>query len=1234
MSSKRSYLDSLNAGRSRKAHASLEELNRSLESLGQKLERSRDMPAMRDERAPRRSQWAETDMNFRERPSEDWRSRAAAPSARVNEQPYAPRREDDGSMGRIASELKGLREELRQQMTAGIRREFDVLRSEVERASASQASVRADAELGVEFERLSDAIHALSERGDDKSINMLRLELEQVKGVLDSLAREETVLSVDRRWDDFNTRWSTLENKLSGSLTRNGDPALGALSARLEQISDAVNGLPESLSLRSLEDKVRTLAGAVDQFTSQQDRRGSDFNALIEERLDEISRAIVATTSTLQAPHVDPEPFERIEARITSLAHQLEELAEDRPSSEVIDRLSFLSQRVDEIAERASVPEKSVERLGRQIAAIADRIENAPPAMQAEHILQGMEQRFEMLSQMIDRRQDDALEHGQALFRDLERRLEGVAERLDERNAPSLDNAGIMSAIDQRFSDLAQKLEGRAADPVGGVLMRELESRLENISTRLETSTAHVAAINPDLIRSLESQVNNLSRHLSEPGARGDLGDIGPRLDHIEKSIAGNRDSVLEVAREAAENAVRSFSGSPTEAAAVAGLADDLKSLEALNRRSDERNTKTFEAIHDTLLKIVERLGSLENTPRESRQAGVKLSVDDAPSLAPVEAMSLDMRGEKRSDAKRTPAEAAVAAAVAALDSDNGETVEGGGRMRSMLGGLSRALGSKKERAEPQLAGADLPEPQAEAPTLDLDEPLDPKNANQPLEPGSGAPDLQAIMRRVRDERGQPVRHNETDAAKSDFIAAARRAAQAAAADAGMVRKSPDSSGKGGRSSIGDFLKNRRKPILMAAVAVMLALAGLQLGKAFMADGSETASKAEPAIEQTAEIAPAPAEPIASATSEDPGQVRMVDMPPETGEPDLAGQQVPPEELVEEASPAPSPMAPDAATETAALPEQQSAAASPEPNPGAGSPAAESSAPATQTAIAGIPVEAGPVALREAAEAGDAKALFEIGSRYAEGRGVKTDLPAAAKWYEKSAEMGFAPAQYRIGNFFEKGTGVERDIPKAKTWYQMAAEQGNASAMHNLAVLYAMGADGTADNESAARWFLQAAELGVKDSQFNLGILAAKGVGMPQDLEESYKWFALVAKAGDRDAAAKRDEIANALRPEQLERARATTELWKPKPVKAEANSFEVPEGWTESQAKTASVDMKKAVRNIQVILNKNGYDAGGADGVMGGKTKTAIAAFQKDNGMEPTGEIDEKLVRVLLEKK
>ena len=55
------------------------------------------------------------------------------------------------------------------------------------------------------------------------------------------------------------------------------------------------------------------------------------------------------------------------------------------------------------------------------------------------------------------------------------------------------------------------------------------------------------------------------------------------------------------------------------------------------------------------------------------------------------------------------------------------------------------------------------------------------------------------------------------------------------------------------------------------------------------------------------------------------------------------------------------------------------------------------------------------------------------------------------------------------------------------------------------------------------------------------------------------------------------------------------------------------------------------AVRDVQLILNEKGFDAGRPDGVMGARTRTAIARFQADNGMEPTGEVDDTLVGVLL---
>lgn len=1335
MNSKRSYLDTLNAGRQRRPQTTLEQLNQSLETLEQRLERTREDPVARPElRQPDPRQYGADARYPAARPAGQQRwyedpqpaSRPKSPiqGAAAFEQNYQAiardidrvRGQEDGvaMVGKIAGELRGMREELRHQMTASLQREFEALRKDIERAFQSGArpgaSAKGSAELGLEFERLSGAIQTLAEKSDDRSVNMLRLELEQVKAALETLAREESVQKVDRRWDDFDRRWTAFEDRVDADQRkRSDDPGLSALTARLEQISNAVNNLPESLSLRSLEEKVRTLAGAVDHFASQQDNRGSDTLGMIDERLDEISRAIVASTVAAQANSFDHEAFERIERRIDSLASQIEEVAQDRPGNAVMDRLSTLSGRVDELAGRANLPEQAMERLAKQIALIADKIDQAPAMPDADYIFHGLEQRFDVLSSMMERRQGDAIEQGNMLFRDLERRLDEVADRLDQR-MPQIDSAGIMDAIDARFTALAKRMETRVPDPAGEAAIRGLESRLEDISSRLDASAAQVAGIDPALIRSLEAQVAGLSAHLSRPSTPlPEFEDISPRLNEIEKSLAGTRDSILGAAREAAENAVQSLAGSSANTTAVSGLAQDLKTLETLTRRSDERNSRTFEAIHDTLLKIVDRLGSLEPgepveamselldaapvEPSNWRGARRPKMAVDAPSMdidqpLPLTGDLTDLDGRAaailrnepgaRGDlgglgmGTRTPAEAAAAAAMAALGSDTiVEKNEQAGGRRSMFGGLARAFKGKKEADIPPLAGS---APSAPIPSVDLDEPLDPKMANRPLEPGSGAPDLNAIMKRVRDERGQPAKPSDTDAAKSDFIAAARRAAQAAAAEADALKRQSTVTGPVKALRIGDLLKARRKPILMGTTAILLALGALQLGKAFFADPAQVASNdvapivasqpvqtasldaaGQPKMDaQPAAVESAPdhtvrqAEPSAPATKDDMAAQSMIATPP--------GAE-PPMDAAPTAEPVPAPVASVTSADANQAVSGETASAAPASTVPVAAEAADTDAqpmateptaakdttgavppadasPAMTTKF-DIPADAGPAALRDAAASGDAKALFEIGSRYAESRGGKEDMAAAAKWYEKSAELGFAPAEYRIGNFYEKGIGVARDIKKAKTWYQLSAAQGNASGMHNLAVLFAMAADGVTDNESAAHWFQAAADVGVKDSQFNLGILAAKGVGMKQNLEESYKWFALVAKTGDKDAAAKRDEIANALRPEQLERARAATELWKAKPLDAAANSADIPESWQDGAPQTtASIDMKKAVQNIQRILNKNGYDAGGADGKMGQKTKTAIMAFQTDNKMPATGEVDEKLVKALLARK
>ncbi len=197
-------------------------------------------------------------------------------------------------------------------------------------------------------------------------------------------------------------------------------------------------------------------------------------------------------------------------------------------------------------------------------------------------------------------------------------------------------------------------------------------------------------------------------------------------------------------------------------------------------------------------------------------------------------------------------------------------------------------------------------------------------------------------------------------------------------------------------------------------------------------------------------------------------------------------------------------------------------------------------------------------ALIRAAERGDAKAQYLYGLRFAEGEGVPQDDVKAAEWIAKSADQGLPIAQYRMGVLFERGKGVSRDLGTAMEWYERAARAGNRKAMHNLAVIYADGSSGQPDYAQAARWFQAGAELGLKDSQFNLAILFERGLGIQPDLIEAYRWYAAAAAQGDADARARVAAIEQKLSADDLTKARALAERFRPKPMNPAANEAPV----------------------------------------------------------------------------
>ncbi|MEW6257027.1 MAG: hypothetical protein AB1592_13825 [Pseudomonadota bacterium] len=226
----------------------------------------------------------------------------------------------------------------------------------------------------------------------------------------------------------------------------------------------------------------------------------------------------------------------------------------------------------------------------------------------------------------------------------------------------------------------------------------------------------------------------------------------------------------------------------------------------------------------------------------------------------------------------------------------------------------------------------------------------------------------------------------------------------------------------------------------------------------------------------------------------------------------------------------------------------------------AGTPAA--AAPVKAPDAASLPMPPVSEALRTAALGTDAQAAYELGLRYADGRGVETNTEAAMKWLAVAVARGSVPAAYRLGTLYEYSA---RNALEARRLYAWAAERGHVRAMHNLGVLATEGVDGQADWAGAVAWFRKAAQLGLADSQHNLGVIYARGLAGETDLVEAFKWFAVAAAQGDTSSARKRDEVARRTDAASLTRAQALAAAFVPGIADPKANTVAAKPEWTQA---------------------------------------------------------------------
>ena len=170
---------------------------------------------------------------------------------------------------------------------------------------------------------------------------------------------------------------------------------------------------------------------------------------------------------------------------------------------------------------------------------------------------------------------------------------------------------------------------------------------------------------------------------------------------------------------------------------------------------------------------------------------------------------------------------------------------------------------------------------------------------------------------------------------------------------------------------------------------------------------------------------------------------------------------------------------------------------------------------------------------RRAAEMGDLEAMRSLVICYNTGQGrlqgrLRIDETKIMEWYKKAAEAGNARAMCNLGYAYAYGQGgLRKDETKAVEWYQKAAEAGNARAMYNLGLCYHNGQGGlTKDTSKAVEWYQKAAEAGYAGAMWNLGACYEEGVGMlTKDEAKAMEWYRKAAEAGISVAAERLQEL-------------------------------------------------------------------------------------------------------------
>ncbi|MGJ5176046.1 hypothetical protein ACQR16_18990 [Bradyrhizobium oligotrophicum] len=892
--------------------------------------------------------------------------------------------------------------------------------------------------------------------------------------------------------------------------------------------------------------------------------------------------------------------IESIENEIRSLSRRIDENRQSGVDGQALAGIERALTDIREVvgalkpAEQLAVYDEAIRNLGAKLDLILRANDDPGTVQQLESAIAALR------TIVANVASNDALERLSGDLRQLSSKVDQVTQARDSHD--SFHDS--FAALEQRIAALTSTLESRERPVAAPDNSAQIEDALRGLSDRIDR--LQVGNDGSSAITHLEQRIGYLLERLE---ATND-----PRGGNMTRVEDGLQDILRYLERQQATFAALAESRSQRESTQDGGLIDmvkrELSDIRFSQTETDRNTQDSLEAVHNTLGHVVDRLAMIEGDLRN-----VRATTSQPAALPPLAPPIEPPMPAARAPVPQAFAEPARAEPSYRPELPNPAAAQAAVPMTSPAAPPSAFAAAPRDFHAAAAQAAPLPPPIPPKAIADILEPHAAQAArpaaivpelppDHPLEPGTRPPGRTASpaerIAASEDALSELPAGKREPVSTSSFIAAARRAAQAAAAaqpvDAKKAKKdkpkekakeppkdvakeapkepakakikekptaSLTSEGDEEVSTIGSKIRS----LLVGASVVVIVLGTFKFAMSLLDTGStpppvspmESQSEAPRAQMPSASpsLSPRPATPdqnVPSLTSPTPIDRQSYNRSMPTESETIAMLAIP-QDTEKQAA---------AGDVTGTIPTAAN-----------GQKLGLVQVPASEK----LPDAIGGMGLRNAALKGDPTAAYEIGVRFAEGKGIAANYEEAAKWYDRAAQAGLIPAVFRLGTFYEKGLGVKKDADVARRYYVVAAERGNAKAMHNLAVLDADGGGKGANYKSASQWFRKAAERGVADSQFNLGILYARGIGVEQNLAESYKWFTLAAAQGDADAGRKRDDVAKRLDAQSLAAAKLAIQTFTVEPQPDDAINVPTPAGgWDGAQAIAKAAAAKAAL--------------------------------------------------------